>query len=106
LGVLAQRGTDFETLYTNQKFETMSKNNKNSVKQSIQELALGNYNSYPQEYEVATETAADHIQSLAKGYWDCRDDKEIVRDEKLGINLDDYIAWTFEAHAAYLENAN
>lgn len=84
----------------------MSKNNKNNVKQAIQELAIGNYISYPQEYEVATDEATDSIQSLAKGYWDCRDDKEINRDERLGIDLDDYISWTLEAHAAYLENAN
>lgn len=81
----------------------MSKNNKEGVKHSIQELAMGNYRSYPEEYnEVSVETT-ENVQSLANGYWDSRDDKEIQRDERLGISLEDYQAWTFEAFEAFVE---
>lgn len=77
----------------------MAKKNKESVKQAIQQLAIGNYKSYPEEYN--TTTADINIRSLAKGYWDCRDGKEIVRDEQLGINLEDYQQWSKEAFTAF-----
>lgn len=81
----------------------MSKKNKETVKQAIQELAMGNYNSYPQEYNVEELETANNIKSLAKGYWDCREDKEIMRDEELGIGLDDYTLWTQEAFVAFVK---
>ncbi|ASZ11592.1 hypothetical protein KTO58_17050 [Chitinophaga pendula] len=78
---------------------------KENVKQAIQELAMGNYNSYPEEYSIDTAPAetVENIESLARGYWDCRDDKEVVRDEKLGIHLNDYQSWAKEAFAAFAE---
>ncbi|WP_147320009.1 hypothetical protein [Chitinophaga silvisoli] len=82
----------------------MSKNNKESVKQSIQELAMGNYKSYPEEYNEVSVATTENVQSLANGYWDSRDDKEIQRDERLGIGLEDYQAWTLEAFEAFVEH--
>jgi hypothetical protein len=82
----------------------MSKNNKEGVKQSIQELAMGNYKSYPEEYNEVSVATTENVQSLANGYWDSRDDKEIQRDERLGISLEDYQAWTLEAFEAFVEH--
>lgn len=81
----------------------MSKNNKDGVKHSIQELAMGNYKSYPEEYNDVSVETTDNIQSLANGYWDSRDDKEMQRDERLGISLNDYQQWTREAFEAFME---
>ncbi|WP_298740078.1 hypothetical protein [uncultured Chitinophaga sp.] len=81
----------------------MSKNSKEYVKNNIQELAIGNYLSYPEDYSPARQETEVNIQSLAKGYWDVRDVKEIQRDEKLGINLEDYISWTKEAFRAFVQ---
>ncbi|PWV56060.1 hypothetical protein [Chitinophaga sp. S165] len=81
----------------------MSKNSREGVKHAIQELAIGNYRSYPEDYGVTRDTAAN-VQSLAKGYWDSREVKEVQRDEKLGINLDDYKQWTQEAFAEFMKN--
>jgi hypothetical protein len=81
----------------------MSKNNKDGVKQSIQELAMGNYKSYPEEYNEVTVEITGNIQSLANGYWDSRDDREMERDERLGISLHDYQQWTREAFEAFME---
>ncbi len=80
----------------------MSKNSKESVKQNIQELAIGNYTSYPKDYSPAKQETNNNIQSLAKGYWDSREIKEITRDEKLGIQFNDYITWTQEAYKDYV----
>ena len=80
----------------------MSKNSIESVKHNIQELAIGNYSSYPQDYSPEQHETQDNIQSLAKGYWDSREIKEISRDEKLGIHLEDYITWTQEAYVDYV----
>ncbi|NSL87249.1 hypothetical protein [Chitinophaga solisilvae] len=80
----------------------MAKNNIGVVKQEIQKLAIGNYKSYPEEYEKAPVDVARNIQSLARGYWDCREYKEVVRDEKLGISLEDYQQWTKEAYSAFM----
>ncbi|GAA3956197.1 hypothetical protein GO495_27560 [Chitinophaga oryziterrae] len=82
----------------------MSKNNIESVKQSIQELAMGNYRSYPVDYGVATVETETNVESLAKGYWDSRESKEIERDERLGINFEDYNQWTREAFSAFMRN--
>jgi len=82
---------------------TMSKNSKEFVKNSIQELAIGNYFSYPEDYSPASQETEVNIQSLAKGYWDVRDMKEIQRDEKLGINLEDYISWSKDAFRAFTQ---
>ncbi|HJT74167.1 MAG TPA: hypothetical protein VJ720_09115 [Chitinophaga sp.] len=79
----------------------MSKKNREGVKHSIQELATGNYKSYPDEYGVAGTVAVDNVRSLAKGYWDSREYKEIERDERLGIQLEDYQQWTQEALVAF-----
>jgi hypothetical protein len=81
----------------------MSKNSKESVKHGIQELAIGNYSSYPQDYNPEQQDTTNNIQSLAKGYWDVRDMKEVQRDEKLGINLEDYISWTEEAFREFVK---
>jgi hypothetical protein len=81
----------------------MSKKNRESVKQAIQELAIGNYNSYPEEYNTETLETASNIKTLAKGYWDCREEKEITRDEQLGIGLDDYTLWSQEAFVAFVK---
>ncbi|MBW8686945.1 hypothetical protein [Chitinophaga rhizophila] len=83
----------------------MSKNNREGVKHEIQELAMGNYRSYPEDYGVNTQVATDNVQSLAKGYWDSREIKEVDRDEKLGINLTDYQQWTQEAFLAFVKNS-
>ena len=85
------------------KILTMAKHRKEAVKQEIQELAIGNYKSYPADYEVAPAAVSQNIQSLAKGYWDSREVKEVERDERLGINLDDYQLWTKEAYDAFME---
>ncbi|MCF6405812.1 hypothetical protein L3C95_23135 [Chitinophaga filiformis] len=82
----------------------MSKNSKEGVKHAIQELAMGNYRSYPGDYGVEVRDTAANVQSLAKGYWDSREVKEIQRDEKLGINLDDYKQWTQEAFVAFMKS--
>jgi hypothetical protein len=82
----------------------MSKNSREGVKQSIQELAIGNYRSYPEDYGVQVSDTAANVQSLAKGYWDSREIKEVERDEKLGINLDDYKQWTQEAFVVFMKN--
>lgn len=81
----------------------MAKNNIDVVKQEIQQLAIGNYKSYPEEYEKAPGETVMDTQSLAKGYWDVRDNKEIERDERLGIGLEDYKEWTREAYLAFTE---
>jgi len=80
----------------------MAKQSKDAVKQEIQELAIGNYKSYPADYETATAVVSRNIQSLAKGYWDSREFKEVARDERLGINLEDYQHWTKEAYEAFM----
>jgi hypothetical protein len=82
----------------------MPKNNKESVKHDIQELAIGNYSSYPQDYNPEQQDINDNIQSLARGYWDVRDMKEVQRDERLGINLEDYISWSEEAFREFIGN--
>jgi len=82
----------------------MSKNSREGVKHAIQELAIGNYKSYPEDYSVQKSESAENVQSLAKGYWDSREDKEIHRDEKLGINLEDYKHWTQEAFEEFMKN--
>jgi hypothetical protein len=83
----------------------MSKNSIEGVKHSIYEQAMGNYKSYPADYESADTVATEaNVSSLAKGYWDSRDDKEVHRDEKLGINLSTYQQWTHEAFDAYMKN--
>ena len=81
----------------------MSKKNKEGVKQSIQELAIGNYRSYPEEYKESTVETTANIESLANGYWDSRDDKEMQRDERLGIAQEDYQQWTKEAYEVFVE---
>lgn len=80
----------------------MAKQTVQAVKIEIQELAIGNYKSYPQ-YESSTPDTLISVQELAKGYWDSRDYKEVARDEKLGINLEDYQQWTKEAHSQFLK---
>ncbi|PSL20864.1 hypothetical protein [Chitinophaga ginsengisoli] len=82
----------------------MSKNSREGVKHAIQELAIGNYKSYPEEYGVQVQDTAVNVQSLAKGYWDSREIKEIQRDEKLGIHLEDYKQWTQEAFVTFMKN--
>lgn len=82
----------------------MSKNSREGVKHAIQELAMGNYRSYPEDYGVRSGRVAENIVSLAKGYWDSRENKEIQRDEKLGINLEDYKQWTREAFEEFMKN--
>jgi hypothetical protein len=82
----------------------MSKKNREGVKQAIQELAIGNYRSYPEDYGVEVGDTSENVQSLAKGYWDSRDIKEIERDERLGINLHDYEQWTREAFVVFMKN--
>mgnify|MGYP001037415995 CR=1 FL=1 len=81
----------------------MAKNTLEAVKHEIQELAIGNYKSYPDEYESTDANAISSVRSLAKGYWDSREYKEIARDEKLGINLEDYQVWTREAHEIFMK---
>lgn len=81
----------------------MAKNNIENVKHEIQQLAIGNYKSYPQDYEETTTVeVVQNIDSLAKGYWDSRMDKEVARDERLGISLNDYQQWTKEAYDAFM----
>jgi hypothetical protein len=82
----------------------MAKQSKDTVKQEIQVLAIGNYKSYPDDYEVAPATVSQNIQSLAKGYWDSREYKEVERDERLGIQLEDYQHWTKEAYDAFMKS--
>ncbi|TWV99590.1 hypothetical protein [Chitinophaga pinensis] len=82
----------------------MSKNNREGVKHEIQELAMGNYRSYPEDYGVNVQDATANVQSLARGYWDSREIREVHRDEKLGINLNDYQQWTQEAFAVFIKN--
>ncbi|PUZ22794.1 hypothetical protein DCC81_20420 [Chitinophaga parva] len=81
----------------------MAKNNIEHVKNEIQQLAIGNYRSYPQDYETSGTAVIQNIESLAKGYWDSRMDKEITRDERLGISLNDYQQWTKEAYDAFMK---
>ncbi|PUZ20903.1 hypothetical protein GA0116948_11827 [Chitinophaga costaii] len=84
----------------------MAKNHIDEVKHEIQELAIGNYKSYPEEYEKTPDEVNRSIESLAKGYWDSREDKEIARDERLGISLENYQEWTREAYTTFIaENA-
>lgn len=83
----------------------MSKNSIEGVKHSIQELAMGNYRSYPEDYGVAVMEADNNVESLAKGYWDSRENKEIQRDEHLGIQLEDYKHWTEEAFREFMQNS-
>lgn len=81
----------------------MSGISKEAVKQEIQQLAIGNYKSYPGDYEETTPAiVAENIRSLANGYWDSREYKEVERDEKLGIRLEDYQFWTKEAYDAFV----
>ncbi|HVI47240.1 MAG TPA: hypothetical protein VM802_20350 [Chitinophaga sp.] len=81
----------------------MAKKSKAAVKQEIQDLAIGNYKSYPGEYASTDEQAFDNIRSLAKGYWDSRENKEVARDEQLDIRQEDYQQWTIEAHTAFMK---
>ncbi|SEW53403.1 hypothetical protein [Chitinophaga arvensicola] len=80
----------------------MAKQSKDAVKTEIQELAIGNYKSYPDDYETAPAAVSENIDSLAKGYWDSREYKEVERDERLGIHLEDYQHWTKEAYDAFM----
>ncbi|GAA4306985.1 hypothetical protein [Compostibacter hankyongensis] len=76
---------------------------KKNVKQEIQQLAIGNYKSFPDEYTESGANTDTLTVSLAKGYWDSRSEKEVSRDERLGINLDDYTQWTKEAFAEFIK---
>ena len=80
----------------------MAKQSKDVVKHEIQELAIGNYKSYPADYETGPVAVSQNIQSLARGYWDCREYKEVERDERLGIGLEDYQHWTSEAYDIFM----
>ncbi|SFD90578.1 hypothetical protein SAMN05518672_103792 [Chitinophaga sp. CF118] len=82
----------------------MSKKSKESVKHEIQVLAIGNYRSYPEDYSTVARETSTNVQSLAKGYWDSREYKEIERDERLGIQLEDYKHWTLEAFQEFMRN--
>jgi hypothetical protein len=82
----------------------MSKNSIEGVKHEIQELAMGNYRSYPEDYSVAGMETDTNVVSLAKGYWDSREYKEVERDERLGIQLDDYKSWTEEAFREFTKH--
>ena len=82
----------------------MSKNSIEGVKHEIQELAMGNYRSYPDDFSVTAVDTTTNVQSLAKGYWDSRENKEIERDERLGIQFDDYRQWTQEAFREFMKN--
>lgn len=73
-----------------------------NIKQEIQEMAVGNCISFPEEYAQDNQLEAK-VHSLARGYWDSRRDKEVKRDEKLGINLDDYTKWTREALEQFMK---
>ncbi|MEC5146075.1 hypothetical protein [Chitinophaga sp. 212800010-3] len=81
----------------------MAKQSKDAVKHEIQQLATGNYKSYPADYEDEPAVVARHIQSLARGYWDSREYKEVERDDRLGINLEDYQHWTREAYDTFMK---
>ncbi|WP_295121078.1 hypothetical protein [uncultured Chitinophaga sp.] len=84
----------------------MSRMSKEAVKKEVQQLAIGNYKSYPADYETAPAIVSENVRSLAKGYWDCRAYTEVERDEKLGIRQEDYQFWTKEAYDAYMKNNN
>jgi hypothetical protein len=66
-----------------------------TIKQIIQELTK----SYILGYGVPAEPI-----ELAKGYWELRDDNEIARDTKAGVNFDDYEMWVKTAIADYETN--
>ncbi|UYQ95402.1 hypothetical protein MKQ68_09860 [Chitinophaga horti] len=81
----------------------MSRLTKETVKKEVQQLAIGNYKSYPADYESEPVVVSENVRSLANGYWDCRSYKEVERDEKLGISLQDYQHWSKEAYEAYMQ---
>ena len=66
-----------------------------TIKQIIQELTQ----CYILGYEIPEEPV-----ELAKGYWDLRDDNEIVRDAKAGVTYEDYQIWVKTAIADYQTN--
>jgi hypothetical protein len=66
-----------------------------NIKQIIQDLVK----SYINEYGVP-----DDAYGVARGYWHLRNDKEISRDTKAGISLEDYEMYVLTAIADYETN--
>ena len=82
----------FYLCFNKQKKHTMT---RMSIRQIIQDLAK----SYIKNIGVPEEPI-----ELAQGYWDLRDDKEIARDTKADLSLDDYEIWVMTAIADYETN--
>ena len=66
-----------------------------NIKQIIQDLVKSYINGYG--------VPVDPIKH-AKAYWDLRDDNEIDRDTKAGVNFNDYEMWVKTAIADYETN--
>jgi hypothetical protein len=81
---------------------------RETVEQTVQELAKGSFNSHPEDYELdennlCTNECAENILGLAKAYYDTRTDEEVERDEQLEISLENYASWCQLAFTSYLE---
>jgi hypothetical protein len=62
--------------------------------QIIRELFRQNINVYPESYPITDkDTCLKQAESVARGYWDTRNDDEIEADQRNKITADDYIAW-------------
>ena len=69
----------------------------NQIRNIIQDLAKENFSLYPENYPHIegefTEEAKESMNDLAVGYWENRNEEEVLRDEKNEITLKDYFIW-------------
>ena len=66
-----------------------------NIKQIIQDFVKSYINGYG---------VPDDAYGVARGYWHLRNDKEIARDTKAGITVEDYEMWVKTAIADYETN--
>ena len=75
-----------------------------NIQSIIRDLAIDNFNAYPECYPTSlNQECLDNLDLLAESYWDNRTEEEIKRDENAisePVTLEDYknwVLWCFEA---------
>jgi len=81
----------------------------NNIRTIVMELATTNFRMYPENYPLnsdglATDEASENAQELAISYYEHRDELEVERDEKAGINKADYVDFVMDAFNSFLTN--
>ncbi len=70
------------------------------AKKIIQQLAKEEFvlypGSFPHKDGSLTECGTQNVFQWAVNMWESRTDEEIERDFKLGLHVNNYIAWAFE----------